>query len=171
MNNELKHFGVIGMKWGIRRYQNYDGSYTKAGMKRYNAAKEVYDAKKTQYKATKDAKKHGLADSYAVQKAKAEYKQSERDLKKHYKHLKLDKLGDEGKLQYASGRRITSNADIRNLINTGGALATAVLANQGDYTNAAKVAAGIAATDIALRIVEEHSNRRLRAYYGHTSNY
>ena len=34
MNNELYHYGVRGMRWGVRRYQNKDGSLTPAGEKR-----------------------------------------------------------------------------------------------------------------------------------------
>ena len=33
--NELYHWGIKGMKWGVRRYQNSDGSLTAAGRKRY----------------------------------------------------------------------------------------------------------------------------------------
>lgn len=35
-DGELYHWGVKGMKWGVRRYQNKDGSLKPAGKKRYN---------------------------------------------------------------------------------------------------------------------------------------
>lgn len=33
-NSKLIHHGIRGQKWGIRRYQNEDGSYTEAGLRR-----------------------------------------------------------------------------------------------------------------------------------------
>lgn len=40
VNGELYHYGVKGMKWGVRRYQKKDGSLTSAGKERYGGNDE-----------------------------------------------------------------------------------------------------------------------------------
>ena len=47
-NDELKHFGILGMHWGIRRYQNPDGTLTPEGRERYGV-KTVAETKKQLY--------------------------------------------------------------------------------------------------------------------------
>lgn len=39
-NESLQHYGVQGMKWGVRKYQNPDGSLTSAGKARYSRSPE-----------------------------------------------------------------------------------------------------------------------------------
>lgn len=34
-DEEIKHYGILGMKWGVRRFQNKDGTLTTAGVRRY----------------------------------------------------------------------------------------------------------------------------------------
>lgn len=54
-SDELYHHGIKGQKWGIRRFQNPDGTLTEAGMKRYN------EYSNREYSAYKNDEKY---DSY-----------------------------------------------------------------------------------------------------------
>ena len=69
LNNELCHHGILGQKWGVRRYQNEDGSLTYRGKMRYikdsERASKYYGVRKKEIlnsKAYKEYKK--LDDDY-----------------------------------------------------------------------------------------------------------
>lgn len=58
MSNELQHHGIKGQKWGVRRFQNTDGSLTAEGKKRYsvNDYQQAIDKTKTAGKIVNEAK-------------------------------------------------------------------------------------------------------------------
>ena len=57
--DELYHHGIKGQKWGVRRFQNEDGTYTEAGLKRRNKV-----PRSTERAAKKDAKEYARAKMY-----------------------------------------------------------------------------------------------------------
>ena len=63
---ELYHHGILGQKWGVRRYQNQDGSYTAAGKERYGI---------------EDGKRRSLV-SYAIER------HDQRENKRRYQRMK-----------------------------------------------------------------------------------
>ena len=77
MDNTLCHHGIKGQKWGVRRYQNPDGSLTNAGRKKYGT--------KTNFERVQAAKK---AATIGVKKRKAMEKANARTAKEIAKYEK-----------------------------------------------------------------------------------
>lgn len=69
-HDELYHWGVKGQKWGVRRYQNKDGSLTQAGKKRRSLGQVIKDHK------TSKKRKAALEKARQVKAEKKEQEQT-----------------------------------------------------------------------------------------------
>lgn len=179
------------MKWGVRRYQNYDGSYTRKGLQHYKESEKKYDEANKEYKmakqAYKDTKKNGYwvapdGTKVAVMKgvvkgAKNNRKLAKYRMSKDYDQLKRDKKADKGKLLYQTGKTITGNAQALNMATTiamGTGAVAGYLASKGKMKPAMYVGAaglGLEFVNGIVGVKNEIEARNLRAYYGHNRNY
>jgi hypothetical protein len=86
MTNELYHHGIKGQKWGVRRYQNADGTLTSEGKKRYDDS----DSGNTSTKRTTNKDRKNMSDEQLKSRI------SRLKLEKELKNLEKDTI-DDGK--------------------------------------------------------------------------
>lgn len=170
-DSELYHHGVKGMKWGVRKYRNDEGSYVKKGLAVFDKNMADYDAANQKVKSLKGGDKVQYKSAIA-EREKAKFK-----LDKSYDQLKQDRLAEQGRKLYEKGKTITSNSKVNYIaqaaIVAGSEIADRVISAKTGNRKLARISslaigAGATAVNVALGIKTSSENKKLRAYYGHS---
>ena len=135
MEDELYHFGVKGMKWGVRRYQNEDGSLTSLGKKRDKMLSD-----------RKTAKKHSTTSNMV----KAEY--SQREFEDAKTRLKLENQKKKSKRQQDLEKKYIDQGFAKDE-------AEIKAYNRAKTETILKVAGGIALASAAAYVAYKHYDK------------
>ena len=105
----LAHHGIKGQKWGVRRFQNPDGSLTSAGKRRFNKLIELNDAHKNSVSEVTKAynKEHSYVKKSGYLKGRSEfYKDAARDL--YRDDPKFKEIADDAYKKWKNSQEISS---------------------------------------------------------------
>lgn len=134
--NELAHYGILGQKWGIRRFQNPDGTLTEAGKKRYGTVENL-EAGKTK----KQAEKYEEAKKKAINSGKTEEVQKfSKDLTAEEMKRAFERIDQEQKLTQLRNQDIVLGKEkLQQIIDVGGKVKVAAETVANIYNIGAKV--------------------------------
>ena len=116
-STELYHHGVLGMKWGVRRYQNKDGTYTAAGQKRYAQEQSANAKRKKDKRRSEDAVKdhnNWVNDDYRNAKNVAD---SSAQMTRNLQNLNRDTTRSSSRNRKQMDLSSMSDKELRDAIN------------------------------------------------------
>ena len=135
-HEQIAHHGIMGMKWGVRRYQNKDGSLTAAGKKRVGQLKDELNKLEPQKKedgsstsSSKPKTKTSESESTPKQKSIHEMTDNELrdrinriDLERRYSTLTAPQKSRGRKIVETMGQNLSSNLQQRAIKIAGDAI-------------------------------------------------
>ena len=162
MNSDyLYHHGILGQKWGVRRFQNEDRTLTPAGKERYRKNSSTHNPRDDKKEAAKKIAKTGLAVAGTAALAYGGYKLATSDAAKEFAasqkvrvamakkasllnlhkmdgrdlNAAIDRLEKEEKLRSLTYKALTSSADPKKqmAINSGRKILEAAVAGVASY--------------------------------------
>lgn len=74
MSEYISHFGIKGMRWGIRRYQNKDGSLTQEGKRRYSKSEDAEEVERIRKKKISEMSNKELETAVRRMNLERQYK-------------------------------------------------------------------------------------------------
>lgn len=105
--DELRHYGINGQKWGVRRWQNADGSFNEEGKKRYGriGGKRLSRAQRKAISQDIRSKTNELVKNDSRQKQIEEYYKQMTSLYNKYDFDGDDGGGGSTKASQAAGKK------------------------------------------------------------------
>ena len=134
--DELAHYGIAGMKWGIRRYQNPDGTLTPAGRRRYGTVENLERGMTKKQAAVHDAEKQAAINSGQT----SEVQKFSSELTRDEMAYALQRIRDEQTLSDMRAKDVAAGQQrVKAIIDAGGQLKTAGETVKNLYNLAAQV--------------------------------
>lgn len=113
---ELYHYGVKGMKWGVRRYQNEDGSLTEKGRKKYGSEPELEVAMEEKKKKNEQQVKVMKATKATIKPTKDIVREAN-NIEKERSRRKQEKYNKEVKDAVLDEATKMSDQELRDAVN------------------------------------------------------